>query len=481
MPLAMLAPIFKEAGYEVEAVVNTFKKPLELSDFLTKCAGADIVGINMLTFEVNKTYKLMRALKNIGIPTVIVGGPHPTDCPEECIEAGADVVVVGEGEAVLKKWLKDTSKRGILDREPPVDLQSLHLPDLSIFDPEQFRDETGLIRGFHRIYTSRGCPGMCTFCDWQVFKQNFRFYPVDDIISEIKRRRDEYGITSFSIADDCFTVGKSRVYEFCEKIKPLNVKWRANSRANLADEDMFRAMKDAGCHSIAFGLENGDPETLEKIRKMVTLEQNIEAPWMAHRAGLEVYGCMMTGFPWENVSHVKNNIEFLKKTWDAVSLYQVSGGLMPFPGTQIYRDYHEEHGFTKYWLRPDYQNFGIQVYQNAVNPLAMSTLYQRYLWDDTYIQNDYFFKYTKEYKKAVREFAKAIGRHNLPFMLKSKWKAKLMYWACLASMKLYDINPHIEMAIGGWFYEKFGHGRRTKVESLREKRRGIVKTYDNPN
>ena len=162
-------------------IVCAFK----IEDFVNKAkeCKADLVGISMMTFDIVFTYKLIKRLKEAGF-NVIVGGPHPTDCPEECIEAGADVVVQGEGEAVLKDICDEypNIKKGIRERKPPVDLDTLPSPDLEIFDLDLFRGDDNLIRGFHRIYTTRGCPGRCTFCDWQVFKQNIRFYPVDIII-----------------------------------------------------------------------------------------------------------------------------------------------------------------------------------------------------------------------------------------------------------------------------------------------------------
>ena len=495
MVLGMLAPILREAGYKVFSLVNTFKRPLEIEDFIEKAreVKAKIVGISMITFEVLKTHKIIKRLKDEGF-IVIVGGAHPTDCPEETIQAGADIVVMREGENTLKElclyWqgkmlLKDILGIAYRDKEeiivnpprPRMEITDLPMPDLSIYDIDLFRDSENFIRGFHRIYTSRGCPGTCTFCDWKVFGQVFKYYPTQAIVDEIKRRKEQYGITSFSIADDCFTVIPERVFEFCEKIKPLKIEWRANSRANLITLEMLKAMKEAGCHSVAFGLESGDPETLRKIAKRVTLEENIKAPRFAHEAGLEVYGCLMTGFPWETEKSVENQIKFIRETWNAVSLFQVSGSLMPFPGTAIYRQYVEEANFKNYWLKPEHQQHGIQIYQNYRNSYAISTFYQRYLFDDTYIQKEYFFKYSKGYKKMVRRLVLKIGEHNLLFMFPNqRLKQKLYLYLARLSILVYDWFPELEMRVGGFLYGLFHRsGERSGIEQLRNKRRGIAK------
>lgn len=478
MTLAMLGAVLKQEGCNVFTCVNTFKKPLSVDDFVHRAreVRADIVGISMLTFEVLFIYKIVRALKRAGF-LVVLGGPHPTDCPEEGIANGADVVVCGEGEGAIRDIALGKIASGIVRSRPRLDVRGLPQPDLSIFDDSLFRDEEGFIKGFHRIYTSRGCPGHCTFCDWKVFGQVLGEYEIEQIIEEIKRRRDIYGIKSFSIADDCFTVNQDRVFRFCELVKPLGVSWRANSRANLVTLPMLRAMKDAGCHSVAFGLESGDRDTLKRIGKQVKLEDNILAPKLAHGAGLEVYGCLMVGFPWESPASIENQINFVHEVWDDVSLFQVSGSLMPFPGAPIYKQFARMYGFERYWLRPEYQKFGIQVYQNSLNPYAVSTFYQRLLFDDTYIQEEYFFKYPDEYKQAVREMVWEIGRHNLAFMFKGQVAKQKLYLALArASMVVSDLFPNLEKKVVGHFF----HGR-SKIESLRDKRRGIAKQYTNPN
>lgn len=482
MTLAMLSSVAKQEGWDTKTCVNTFKKQLKIEDFVNfaKNYGADLIGISMITFEVLFVYKLIKALKDAGFK-IILGGVHPTDVPEECIEFGADVVVVGEGEEVLRDILRKWPdiKSGIRERKPRItDLDALRLPDLEVFNIDDFQDKTGFVKGFHRIYSSRGCPAFCTFCDWQVFKQDWRSLPVKKIIEDIKRRNEKYGLTSFAIADDCFTVDHKRVYEFCDEIVKITpkIEWRVSSRANLVDANLLKAMKAANCFSIAFGLESGDPETLKKTAKGVTLEENIRAPWLAHEAGLEVYGCLMIGFPWETQQSIQNQIDIIHKTWGAVSLFQVSGSLMPFPGSAIYKKYAKKYGFEKFWLNPEYQQYGIQIYQNALNPLKTSYFYQRYLFDDTYIQEEKFFKYSQEFKNKIKELVMEIGKHNLLFMFPNqKLKQKRILELSKMSMFFADIFPGLEKHISGFLFCLFGRNQRSLIENLRDSRRGIVK------
>tara|TARA_B100000315_G_scaffold226526_1_gene233521 strand:+ start:165 stop:554 length:390 start_codon:yes stop_codon:yes gene_type:complete len=100
--LAMVGAAFKESGYQICPIVNTFKDPKEVKDYVSKAKELDseIAAISMLTFQVLKTYEIIQALKDIGL-YVVVGGPHASDRPEEVVKYGADLVVRNEGEETI--------------------------------------------------------------------------------------------------------------------------------------------------------------------------------------------------------------------------------------------------------------------------------------------------------------------------------------------------------------------------------------------
>ena len=96
----------------------------------------------------------------------------------------------------------------------------------------------------------------------------------------MQRRVDMYGTTNFKIADDVFTVNKKHVDAFCKEVVKITprVEWQAQTRAEFVNPEMMKQMKDAGCYLVNFGLENGDQETLTKMDKKCTVEQNTNAP-----------------------------------------------------------------------------------------------------------------------------------------------------------------------------------------------------------
>jgi radical SAM superfamily enzyme YgiQ (UPF0313 family) len=461
----MISAIFKEQGWETRCEVCTFKRPLDNADFMriAREYNPDIVGISMITMQVLKVYDLIRQLKAEGFK-VIVGGTHATSCDVEAVEHGADIAIRNEGEDTLREILQgkdlfdirgitfkaDETTVSTMPRARITDLSTLPDPDFSGFDIEQFRDG-GLVKGISRVFTSRGCPGKCTYCDYQVFGQKVVLKPMDRIMADLQRRVDLYGVTNLIVDDDCFTANKKHVTAFCEGIKKITprVVWQSETRADMMTPEIAAMMVDAGCYMVLFGIESGDPETLRRTRKGISLEKNIEAVKIAHAAGMKVGVYIMFGFPWETTDSLDNDLKMIHELWNDTHLFNGSGSVIPFPGTEIYRQYVNEYDFKDYWLKPRFQDCGVSLYQNAVNPYAVSTLSQRYLYDDSYIQEQYFFDYSPEFLKKMSEVSCEIGRHNLGTMYKSHpVKRRLFTAACQLSRAVYGMFPNLEKHIG---------------------------------
>lgn len=465
--LAYLNTILKDNGYEVKALVNTFKHYYTNDDLLEEIEEFDpsIIGINVGTLKLLETYSLIKELKSRRF-IVIAGGPHATTCPEEVLNNGVDIVVRNEGEATLDELCKinfninqlnkvlgisyKTEKEIIHNaKRPYLSFEELPKPNFDCFDYDKFTTSDGLLKGLHRIYCSRGCVGICSFCDSAIFGHNVRYRPIKEVINEIKERYDSCGIESFIIADDTFTFSKKYVKEFCEELLKLNLPiiWGCSTRASSLNEETLQLMKKAGCYLIGFGIESGDEESLKRAKKGITLKQAHEAIDMAAKYGFRIYVNLMTGFPWETEKSVENNISYISKHFNDVFIYQVSGSLVPYPGTGIYEEFKDSYDIKDWWLRPEYQDYGIQIHQNTKEPFKLSTYYQRKLYNDTYIWEESFFPYTKEYKEKVKEMAFLIGKRNLLSEEPSWIKRQVILFLSKISRYFYEVNPRLEKTI----------------------------------
>jgi radical SAM superfamily enzyme YgiQ (UPF0313 family) len=130
-----------------------------------------------------------------------------------------------------------------------------------------------LLNPFISMYTSRGCPAMCTFCLWPQTHSGhrWRLRSSDDIRDEVKYALEAFPqMKEIFFDDDTFNYRKERTIELCGKLKPLNFTWSCTSRVTT-DYDTLKAMKDAGCRLLIVGYESGDAQILKNIKKGATM------------------------------------------------------------------------------------------------------------------------------------------------------------------------------------------------------------------
>lgn len=465
---------FKRNGFQVKLYINTFRNFRTMEQIMEEVIRPfrpDIVGLSFATFNVMEVHRLLRMCQTQGY-FVIAGGNHPSIKPEETLRAGAELVFRGEAEFGIDdfcSWYRAgrdaaarTGLRGVsfLDNAG----QAIHNPkprrirnlddigemDFSSINLEEFRVSDGSVKGLNVISCGRGCPYHCTFCshsDW--YQHGTR--SVDSIIQEMVQRYEQYGVSTFWMADETFTVNKAHVYDFCERLRKerLPFQWLVGTRATSVDEPLLMAMKDAGLAQITYGIESADDETLKRIDKGYTAQQAYESVRMTGKLGIPMYINLMTGFPWETPSHVANNVRFIEAVDSYVYCFQLYGAVIPYPDTPIYEDYHEQEGFTDFWLKEQYQSAGMVIYQNVANPYKVSTYFQRNLYDDTYVAEDFFFRFTPEYKRAVARMGLLIGKKTIEAQGGSYLTRRMKYLLGWGSQWLYTVNPNLEKNIVG--------------------------------
>jgi len=118
--LAALTPPLDEVIYTDE-VVRPFDLARDVKD-------VDLVGISLDSKTARRGYDIADAYRARGVP-VVVGGIHPTACPEEAA-AHADAVVVGEAEDVWPAVVDDARRRRLRPfyRPPLPDLPARPSP-----------------------------------------------------------------------------------------------------------------------------------------------------------------------------------------------------------------------------------------------------------------------------------------------------------------------------------------------------------------
>ncbi len=199
-----------------------------------------------------------------------------------------------------------------------------------------------LLNPFISMYTTRGCPAMCTFCLWPQTHSGHRWRQrsVEDVVSEVRYALEAHpNAKEIFFDDDTFNYQKGRTIELCKKLAPLNFTWSCNSRVTT-DYDTLKAMKDAGCRLMIVGYESGEQQILKNIKKGATIDMAIRFTDNAKKVGLAIHGDFIIGLPGETRESIRKTIDFAKRLDNETIQVSVAH---PYPGTEFY-DYVKQNG-----------------------------------------------------------------------------------------------------------------------------------------
>jgi len=311
----------------------------EIRELLLKYA-PKVVGITVPTVKFKSAIKVAEIVKEILPDTfVIVGGPHATLCPRDFIDYKCiDIIIKGEGEEIFPKIVNDILKGNkkedfnrIYDYNKfvSVDINNLKLPNkVNLLNKYS-------AKGYGHIVTARGCPFSCLYCSSNaLLGSKVRYRKVTDIINEIEYLIKEYNVQDYVIWDETFTADRKRIIEFCEKVKPLNITWRCDTRINLIDDELLFIMKDSGLNHISVGIESGNDITLQFINKKITRKIIEKYAKILNNSGIFWKAYIMIGFPNETeemINDTLNLIYDIKPSRVTLSIFT------PYPGTPLYK------------------------------------------------------------------------------------------------------------------------------------------------
>jgi|TARA_Y100000031_G_scaffold156940_1_gene214372 radical SAM superfamily enzyme YgiQ (UPF0313 family) len=322
----------------------------------------DFIGITCQTALFYSTVRLARDIRQKfpKLP-IVVGGAHGSYRPHDFLEQGHDIdlVVRGEGEMTLLELLDYYQHQGrslkeingitfkqngeIVDNPARAlikDLDILPIPAIDLLPLQEYHVSPDNYIGGQvgLVATSRGCPYNCIFCACkEAFNRSYRPRDLDKVFQEIKYYIDQYDISQLFVMDDCFTLDRKRTMAFCDRMIKTGynkkVLWWCQSRADLADEELLRKMREAGCMILSFGIESGVQRLLDNIAKRITLEQIRKTVKLAKKIGFQPRGSFIIGLPTESFRDSLRTIRFAL----SLPLSQTKFGLAtPYPGTRLW-------------------------------------------------------------------------------------------------------------------------------------------------
>ena len=216
----------------------------------------EVVGITTMTqtlIDVLRTIEIVKV--EAPAAKVVLGGPHVHLFPDETIHLpGVDFLVLGEGEIAFKRLLDAMEDKEVLDGIPGLvfkrkgkvvrtgppeiirDLDSVPFPARHLTDVNLYDSVLSPRHPVTTMFTSRGCPYVCSFCDRPHLGKKFRARSAANVVDEMERCVG-LGIREFLIYDDTFTVRRQRVMDICREIKRrgLDIGYDVRARVDTVD------------------------------------------------------------------------------------------------------------------------------------------------------------------------------------------------------------------------------------------------------
>jgi len=333
-----------------------------------ECAGhivsmdPECVAISVhFTFLAHRSLKLASAIKKLNPRLKIVaGGVHFTALPEETMRECRDIDVGMRGEAeetivdVVRCFRQNgdlKSIRGVIVREGDHlsitdargligDVNTLPFPlfdkvDLSRYAPALYKEKS---KATLPIMTSRGCPFACSFCDRTVLGSRVRFYDIGYLADMITMLFEKFNISCFDLVDENICVTRERFNDICRLFKNrfsgYGIKWGCSMRADSVDADTGKALYDAGCRTVSFGIESGSQKMLDIYNKKLDLKKLPEKCRIITNAGISLAGSFIIGGPGEDEASIAETVDLVRK----ISLdYMFLWYFIPLPGSPIYK------------------------------------------------------------------------------------------------------------------------------------------------
>ncbi len=349
-----LGSILKAEGVPVKCIDERVFTPDEIRDAMEE---ADVVGISVMTPFLSRAVDWGKYAKSMGKVTMM-GGGHAAVDPDSILDTGFfDFVFIGEAEITIREaipllhdkeklkgvkglgFFDDEGKKCITERRPfNKELEDIPYPAREMLPIERYfkRNKERLFY----IFSSRGCPYSCVFCQKEIYGRKFRARSNDNVCRELELLKKEYNPGAILFIDELFTCDRSRVIDLCKAMidRKLKLNWCCETRVDRIDLKMMRVMYKAGMRRMYFGVESGSPQSLKTLNKRFTVEQVIKALKAARRANIWTKIFLIVGTPRETNEDFKLTAKMLRSAHPDMVRTALFNPLIGSPSFDLYRD-----------------------------------------------------------------------------------------------------------------------------------------------
>lgn len=367
-----------------------------------------------------------KRIQDAGSVDYMVRG-EPDEVIHELVVGRAPSEITGLSYPQGKVWATNP------DRVFGRDLDRLPFPKWELFPYQQYqlpRSSTHAVIPFLPMQSSRGCPAGCHYCPYPVGQGAvFRYRSPANVVDEMFHLVKDLGIQYILFRDPIFSLNQKRAMEICNEItrRGLKVQWKCETRVDCLREETVRAMANAGCIGINFGIESAEVEIQANVgRKPITQEQFIKTVKLCHELGISTYGFFIIGLPGDTLYTILDSIKFaidVRTNWIQFT------AASPLIGTKL-RDW----AISNALVTPE-----DQAYINSYSVMIATE------------------SLTKEQIKELLRFAQFIGAYlvNRKGILKHSRDTGPIYRALQAAAdSLAYRTAHAVYALGRWYFTR---------------------------
>jgi anaerobic magnesium-protoporphyrin IX monomethyl ester cyclase len=344
-------------GFDVEVFDSTFSSREDLFKILRNHSPS-VLGVYANLMTRRNAVAILQAAKEAGWKT-IVGGPEPANYVEEYLDAGADVVVIGEAEKTLEELLPALKggglaslagvdgiaflgEKGKVERTQPraliPNLDGQPWPSRESISIQKYIDTWRARHGVGSVslITARGCPYRCRWCSHSVYGNTHRRRKPAAVVDEIEWIMGRYSPDMIWIADDVFTIHHGWLFQFASEMKRRNLKvpFECISRADRINPQAADALAELGCFRIWIGSESGSQSVLDSMERGVTVEQVQAAVQLCKSRGIQTGMFLMWGYEGEDLEDIEATVDHVKRADPDIFLTTVA---YPIKGTPYFK------------------------------------------------------------------------------------------------------------------------------------------------
>jgi radical SAM superfamily enzyme YgiQ (UPF0313 family) len=310
---------------------------------------ADIVMLSAMIVQREDFLALIGEARRRGKP-VVVGGPYPTSVPHEAEAAGADYLVLDEGEITIPPFLEEVATNGA--QQFPIGnaatFRSSEKPDVTTTPIPRFDLVRFDVYDTMSIQFSRGCPFLCEFCDIIVlYGRKPRTKTPQQITAELDALYDLGWRGGVFLVDDNF-IGNKRnakilLRELCVWQAEHGNPFSMNTEASLdlaADRELLDLMPKSGFDTVFIGIETPDTSSLATTRKHQNNRRPmVEAVHSIVRSGMRVQAGFIIGFDGEQRGAGERIVKFIEETTIPTAMLSM---LQALPNTALWKRLEQE-------------------------------------------------------------------------------------------------------------------------------------------